>query len=191
MNNAWQQRIKFVSCFFLLCMMGISNAYATVSLLQDIGGQQTGQKTQAPTAALTYMMNVVPGLYTFDYENYPKQMKRAQGFFTQQGFKGYLDNLVSQRILTRVQEEKLGVRSQFYAASKLLSEKTVETGETILALQAPLMLQYYDTRGGVRTLQYFFATLTLSSKTPNQIESYKIIQAVLTPVASGYASPPR
>jgi intracellular multiplication protein IcmL len=90
---------------------------------------------------LQWVADVIPRALVFDFLNYDKQLKAAQQFFTDNGWKAFLNQLNIYANYNNVQNYKLYVNATLTAAPYLLNEGFVG-GKYGWWIQVPLSISY-------------------------------------------------
>jgi len=92
-------------------------------------------------AVVNWASKAVVAVYTYDFINFRQTLQENEKYFTQSGWRSFLDALNESKNLDAVRENKMVV-SAFVSAAPIVTRKGVLQGRYVWVIQIPLLVHF-------------------------------------------------
>lgn len=148
-------------------------------LIKDVPVTEPNMSTQEATA---WAIEAVQAAYSYNYVNYRAQLQNAQKYFTEYGWRNYMDGLQASDNLLALTQRKYVIMAKVVNPPKVMAEGIL-SGAYAWKFQMPLLVTYlpppYDGKG-----QFSNALmLTVVVQRQSLLQSYKglgVLQMIAT-----------
>ena len=158
-NHFYKKKYRFAVGIYLLCLITIAIlisllVYLTKNptrplyfltdsvgrLMQEVPVSVPGMSTDAAAA---WTMEAIEAAYSYNYVNYRSQLQNAQKYFTEYGWRNYMEALTASNNLLAVTERKMIFVAKVVGKPRLINEGIL-SGAYSWKFQVPLLVNFLE-----------------------------------------------
>lgn len=152
-------------------------------LIQDIPLSSPNMSTQNVAA---WVLEAVQAANSYDFANYRQELQDAQKYFTEYGWRNYMQSLQTSNNLLALTQRKLVVSAQIVAAPQLVKEGLLGA-RYAWKFEMPMLVTYWSPPYDDKSKYQNALRVSVTVRRENILESYKglgIVQMIETIVVA-------